>query len=56
MCVRMPPVVCLFHRLSPVELDLTLCRMADVYCEEMIHNGYTGHISLDGRTPYQRYV
>lgn len=42
--------------LPTVELDADLCRIADTYCEEMVSNGYTGHFSLDGRTPYQRYV
>ncbi len=48
--------LCAHGSLPTVELDVDLCRIADAYCEEMVSNGYTGHFSLDGRTPYQRFV
>src|SRR5438132_2035005 len=41
--------------LRPVQLDALSSAVADTYCLEQIHNGTTGHFTLDGQAPYMRY-
>ena len=35
---------------------MVLCHYADEHCNAMIRDGYTGHISIEGKSPYQRCV
>jgi len=41
--------------LKPVALDPVASALADDYCRKQIHNGTTGHFTLDGLAPYMRY-
>src|SRR5205085_6497774 len=41
--------------LQPVALDPVASALADDYCRRQIHNGTTGHFTLDGLAPYMRY-
>lgn len=41
--------------LRPVKLDPVASALADDYCRQQIHNGTTGHFTLDGLAPYMRY-
>jgi len=40
---------------KPVELDLRMSTLADVYCRTQIRNRTTGHFTIDGQAPYMRY-
>src|SRR5258706_1862889 len=40
---------------KPVELDLRMSTLADVYCRTQIRNRTTGHFTTDGIAPYMRY-
>jgi uncharacterized protein YkwD len=44
------------HGLQPVELDPSASAAADVYCEQQIRNGTSGHFTTDGLSPYMRYA
>ncbi|HEV2722231.1 MAG TPA: CAP domain-containing protein [Thermoanaerobaculia bacterium] len=41
--------------MKPVALDPVASALADEYCHKQIHNGTTGHFTLDGLAPYMRY-
>lgn len=41
--------------LKPVDLDLRMSTLADVYCRTQIRNRTTGHFTTDGVAPYMRY-
>lgn len=43
------------HGLQPVALDIKVSIVGDLDCDEMVHNGYFGHIGLSGSKPYHRY-
>jgi uncharacterized protein YkwD len=43
------------HGLDPVQLDPEASAVADNYCRDQIRYRTSGHITIDGLTPYMRY-
>lgn len=43
------------HGLQPLQLDPEASEVADRYCRDQIRFGTSGHITVDGLTPYMRY-
>lgn len=43
------------HGLPPVQLDVELSAVSDMYCQRQIANGTTGHFTTDGLAPYMRF-
>ncbi len=41
--------------LTPVELDPQTSQLADLYCDQQLRYGTTGHFTIDGLAPYMRY-